>query len=214
MFIQRMNEKETEALYGTAKEIANFFNELKLQWWLSHGSLLGAWRHRGIIPWDDDLDFAFPREFVCFLETKAKEKNLKFKRLGPFLAKIWNPASAVYANRYEWTWPNVDVTLYDYFKDKVIIEFDHHQKFHAFSASAITPTRLHSFGVLQLPIPNEPATLLNLIYPDWQFKPKSSQYSHRFEEIYVEPAESKSINDLNKNLIFLTQAINCKLLLK
>ena len=44
------------------KEFRRVCEELGLRYYLTAGTLLGAIRHRGVIPWDDDIDVAMPRE--------------------------------------------------------------------------------------------------------------------------------------------------------
>lgn len=56
------------------KDIDAFCRENSIPFWLNGGSALGAVRHRGFIPWDDDADIAMMRsDYERFVEA-MKEK--------------------------------------------------------------------------------------------------------------------------------------------
>ena len=54
---------------GILEKFDAFARENGLAYWLFWGTLLGAVRHRGFIPWDDDIDIAMPqRDYLRLLE--------------------------------------------------------------------------------------------------------------------------------------------------
>lgn len=59
-------------------EIVRICDSNNMDYFLIGGTLLGAIRHKGFIPWDDDLDIAMPRKsYDKFISLCNSEMNNK-----------------------------------------------------------------------------------------------------------------------------------------
>lgn len=68
--LQRLQQEELSIL----KQIAALCDKYQLRYYLLAGTLLGAVRHQGFIPWDDDIDIAMPRaDFERFQQIAKTE---------------------------------------------------------------------------------------------------------------------------------------------
>lgn len=73
------------ALAKLLADFKSYCEEIDIQhWWIIGGTLLGAERHRGFIPWDDDLDAGIMRDDLQKL-IRENNKSNKFR-----ITVIWD----------------------------------------------------------------------------------------------------------------------------
>ncbi|MDO4510807.1 MAG: LicD family protein [Bacteroidales bacterium] len=76
----QVKAKEVEIL----DYIVHLCQEHGLRYYLSYGSLLGAVRHKGFIPWDDDIDISMPRaDYEQLLKVMLATPHSRFVTLTP-----------------------------------------------------------------------------------------------------------------------------------
>lgn len=89
-------QEKLEQMLNMMDDIDKVCKSYKLKYFIAYGSLIGAIRHNGIIPWDDDIDIQMPRDdyekFISIYSKEGKYQITSPKSSDPlyYYAKVYN----------------------------------------------------------------------------------------------------------------------------
>lgn len=155
--IQKMDATYILALYQLMKDVHDVFEVAGVPYWADGGTLLGAIRHKGLIPWDDDLDIQISKDDYPLFEGKAlpllKKLGYEFAR-----SKIIVPA-ALYPNLDKVQPPSCDIFVAEKKERKLDIGWTH-----AIDIKDHLPLKLQDFGGFKIWIHRNPTPYLDALY--------------------------------------------------
>ncbi len=110
-----------EEIHKIGLEELKYFDKIckenNLNYFLAGGTLLGAVRHKGFIPWDDDIDVAMPRkdyDKLIGIESKGRYKIISMENCKDY---VWSWAKLIDTNTYVKEKNIIDIDEYGIFID-------------------------------------------------------------------------------------------------
>lgn len=184
--LKKTPENIIKLLYQLFFDVTKILSNNGIKYWLDGGTLLGAVRHKGIIPWDDDLDIGILSKDI----KKLKKLKFHLNNCGYDIVKTWFGFKIFYIKRklidgFNYSFPFLDVITFrlknGVYKQSLKKAREVWPKEY-WKEEELFPLKEYEFGEFQVFGPNRYEKYFKSMYGyDWN-KIAYRQYDHEKEE--------------------------------
>lgn len=164
-FTQAVDNQDLELQLEIIDAFDSVMNKSKVEYFLYSGTLLGSWRHHGIVPWDDDVDLAIPHAQRGAVRTALDELKPHFllNSSGRMRWKFFSNKSRKIGYS-PFGWPYIDISFYSFNQEHVWDYDSRTYSMFKFKYDTVFPLRLRPFMGRLLPAPINVESVLNQTY--------------------------------------------------
>ena len=173
------NLQDQEILRDLLEKLVQVATKHNILYFMYAGTLIGSYRHHGLIPWDDDIDFLIPAAQRNYVSKLLSNLGPKYKIIyQEELVSKFCLTSSTPVQGYTWTYPYID--LYFYKEDRYSIHF-----LGKIDKSLVFPLGKRPFWNFTLPSPKNTEGLIRLNAKTFDTDCLSQPITHR---------DAKSVN--------------------
>ena len=186
--LPRLSSEERGEFYSLLMKVSEVLNHHHITFWGISGTLLGAVRHAGMVPWDDDIDIVIlhkDQRKLRKITNSLKRAGLELYVYQDYFYKIFsengNSVIDEDGNVWPWKYPFIDLFVVNNLDGHLCIvshaypQIDLYREQEGYRGWFLYPEELQlpqvflPFGPLNLPVPHYAEAILDREYGvDWR----------------------------------------------